>query len=91
MKELSYFQIKKDGIIFRTWSVMRIARLVLALVAFGMSISQREPMFAMLGGILFLQAIFNMSCPGGACAAPPPRRTAYKSKFRDTASIEEVK
>ncbi len=91
MKELSYFQIKNMESFFRTWSVMRIARLILALVAFGMSISQREPMFAMLGGILLLQAVFNMSCPGGACATPPPRRSGYKSKYKDLASIEEVK
>lgn len=76
----------------KTWSVMRIARLVLAIVAFSMSVSQHEPMFAFLGGILLMQAVFNVSCcAGGACAALPPKRSfKSNSKFKDGATIEEI-
>lgn len=95
MKELSYFNLSKMGTIFKSWSVLRLARLALAVVAFSMSISQHEPMFAALGSILLLQSVFNLSCcAGGACAAPPPRKS-YKRTTTNSqdsmAHIEEVK
>ena len=52
---------------FRSWNSIRFIRVFFAIVLFAAYLSNQEPLFAFVGVMLLLQAIFNMSCPGGSC------------------------
>jgi hypothetical protein len=52
------------------WDLSRIIRLVLG-VAMGIGyLSTKESLYLIGGLILTGQAVFNISCPGGACTTP---------------------
>lgn len=55
---------------FKGWDLGRIIRLVIG-VGLGIGYFVVDEQIYLLGAILFTaQAVFNMSCPGGACATP---------------------
>jgi hypothetical protein len=58
-------QIKE---IFNSWNTARIIRLVLACLLGAAYFSNKEPLYLFGGIILAVQAIFNISCPGGSCS-----------------------
>lgn len=54
--------------ILKNWDIPRAVRLLLGIVATIYSISSKDYIFLMLGGVLLFQAIMNMSCCGaGGC------------------------
>lgn len=55
---------------FSDWDLTRIIRIVLAIALLVGYFSTKETMYIMGAVILGAQAIFNISCPGGSCAAP---------------------
>jgi hypothetical protein len=56
--------------LFKDWGATRIIRLVLA-AALGIAFYyNRETIYLFAGIILGLQAVFNISCPGGSCSTP---------------------
>lgn len=64
------------------WNFTRILRLVLAVALFGAFFSTKEQLYAVVGSFLGMQAILNMSCPGGNCAttAKPIQKQVMKFK-----------
>ncbi|MDP4238998.1 MAG: hypothetical protein Q8904_05935 [Bacteroidota bacterium] len=53
---------------FKSWSAIRIIRIVLA-GSLGMAYYyNHEILFLAAGIVLSVQAIFNLSCPGGSCS-----------------------
>lgn len=70
---------------FRGWGAARIFRIVLA-GAFGISYYyNRENILLILGIMFAIQAIFNLTCPGGSC------RTNTQSDKKPTVEVEEYK
>lgn len=70
---------------FRGWGVARIFRIVLA-GAFGISYYYtRENIYLIVGIMFAIQAIFNLTCPGGSC------RTNAQSDKKPTVEVEEYK
>lgn len=56
--------------LFKDWGATRIIRLVLA-GALGIAFYyNRETIYLFAGIVLGLQAVFNISCPGGSCSTP---------------------
>ena len=64
------------------WNFTRILRLVLAISLFGAFFSTKEQLYAVIGSFLGMQAILNMSCPGGNCetTAKPTQKHVMKYK-----------
>ena len=66
---------------FRAWDLGRIIRLVIG-ISLGIGYFAAGEQIYLLGGIFFAaQAVFNMGCPGGACATPAKkddRKTVMK-------------
>lgn len=58
-------QIKKY---FSDWNLSRIIRLVLSVALAAAYFSNKETIYLFGSVILGLQAILNISCPGGSCA-----------------------
>lgn len=58
---------------FKNWGTGRIIRVVLAVGFVIVYYYNREYMFLFVGLVLLVQAVFNISCPGGSCG------TTYKS------------
>jgi hypothetical protein len=54
---------------FKNWSTVRIIRIALAGTLLIAYYYNREFMFLFAGIILTTQSAFNISCPGGSCAA----------------------
>jgi len=53
---------------FKNWGLSRIIRIVLA-VSLGIAYYyNRETLFLFAGIVLALQAVFNITCPGGSCS-----------------------
>ncbi|MFT3754237.1 MAG: hypothetical protein QM800_15635 [Paludibacter sp.] len=52
---------------FNAWNTSRIIRAILAASLFAAYYFDKETLFLFAGIILGLQAIFNISCPGGSC------------------------
>jgi len=67
---------------FKNWELARIIRAVLALILLLTYIFDREPLIIFAAAMLGIQAIFNISCPGGSCS---PTYT------KDTKQVIEVK
>lgn len=54
--------------LIKGWSLMRFIRLALALIIIIQAVTSSEILFAVLGGFLLFQAIFNYGCCGaGGC------------------------
>lgn len=68
------------------WTFLRIVRLILALIIIVEAFSSSEILFAILGGFLAFQAIFNYGCCGvGGCDLDQT-----KSKPRSLGEKDEV-
>lgn len=52
---------------FKNWGITRIIRLVLSVVLGVVFYYNHESLFLFVGIILAVQAVFNISCPGGSC------------------------
>ncbi len=53
---------------FKGWGIARIIRIVLAGVLGILYYFNHENIFLFLGMIFALQALFNITCPGGSCS-----------------------
>ncbi len=64
------------------WSFTRILRLVLAIALFGAFFSTKEQLYAVIGSFLGMQALLNLSCPGGNCetTVKPTQKQVMKFK-----------
>ncbi|MEI6752832.1 MAG: hypothetical protein WCK78_06665 [Paludibacter sp.] len=51
----------------KDWNYIRILKLVLGLSILISYHYNNENLFLMIGTVLSIQAIFNLSCPGGSC------------------------
>ena len=52
---------------FKEWGISRIVKMTLGISLFIAYYYNRETFFLFVGAMLTLQAVFNMSCPGGSC------------------------
>ncbi|MDP3443545.1 MAG: hypothetical protein Q8T08_11865 [Ignavibacteria bacterium] len=64
------------------WSFTRILRLILAGSALAAYFSTNEQLYLVVGLFLGVQAILNMSCPGGSCEAPAKNEQKPVMKFK---------
>lgn len=67
---------------FAGWNFTRILRLVLAVALFGAFFSTKEQLYAVVGSFLGMQAILNLSCPGGNCETPAKTTQKQVMKFK---------
>jgi hypothetical protein len=65
-------QIKKY---FKEWGFARIIRLIFAIILGVAYANNGEQFYLFFGIILFVQAAFNISCPGGSCSTGTDRTT----------------
>ena len=73
----------------KNWDFMRLLRAGLAGWAFLEAFRTGEMLLLLPGGLLAMQAVFNVGCCGSAaCAAPPARSTAQAEA--ETVVFEEV-
>jgi hypothetical protein len=75
------------------WGLMRVVRLVLALILIVQAFTNSEFLFVVLGTVLLFQAVFDYGCCGtGKCDI---NHTTYKPRSSGTAdeltTFEEVK
>lgn len=80
-------------LLLKNWHFMRVFRGGLAVFALSEAWRTGEAMMLMVGGILGLQAIFNVGCCGAAgCAAPPANSKVDASNLEKTEiTYEEVR
>ena len=64
------------------WNFTRLLRLVLAIALFGAYFSTKEQLYAVIGSFLGMQAILNMSCPGGNCETTTKPAQKQVMKFK---------
>jgi hypothetical protein len=64
------------------WNFTRLLRLLLAIALFGAFFSTKEQLYAVVGSFLGMQAILNMSCPGGNCETTPKPTQKQVMKFK---------
>jgi len=67
---------------FTGWNAARIIRIVLACSLFTAYYYNREFIFIFAGIILTVQAVFNISCPGGSCSVAHGSEETQKLKFK---------
>jgi hypothetical protein len=60
---------------FSAWDLSRIIRMSLSVALLFGYFSSKETIFIFASAVLGLQAIFNISCPGGACETPKSSKT----------------
>lgn len=67
---------------FKNWSATRIIRVIFAGVLGIAFYYNHEYLYLFIGVILIIQAIFNISCPGGSCetTSKSDKETAIKFK-----------
>lgn len=75
---------------FGNWDFMRLLRAGLAGWAFWQAFATGEWILLLPGGILGLQAAFNIGCCGSAGCYTPPGR-AHREAATETVVAEEVK
>lgn len=71
------------------WDAMRMIRLlfgILGIVAFAMS---GEPIYALIGLVMLVQAVMNMSCGAGGCGYPQYKKA--KDSTMNEVVFEEIK
>lgn len=70
--------------ILKNWDLTRIVRLLLGIVVAIYSITSKDYIFLMLGGILLFQAITNVSCcgAGGCYTDNQQKRTVYGDQIK---------
>ncbi len=77
----------------QSWHLVRILQLAMGSLLLGSYFFYRPDGITLAFGIvLLLQAVFNISCVGGACATPPARdrKTGYSEEEADEVLIEEI-
>ena len=57
------------------WNLIRIIKLIFAVILFISYYYNRENFFMIFGIILASQAVFNLSCPGGSCKVSTEKGT----------------
>lgn len=67
---------------FNNWDAARIIRMILGICLLTAYYYQKETLFLFAGMMLSLQAVFNLSCPGGSCSTPANRDTKPVMKFK---------
>jgi hypothetical protein len=60
---------------FKAWDIARIIRIVLAGALLIAYYYNRESLFLFAGIVLSVQAVFNISCPGGSCSTGVDKNT----------------
>ena len=68
---------------FKNWGAARIIRIVLAIFLGIAFYYNHETLFLFVGIILTLQAVFNISCPGGSC------NTSYTKQDKPVIKIDK--
>jgi hypothetical protein len=53
---------------FKGWEIARIIRAVLGILLLTAYYFDRQQLFLFVGAMLSIQAVFNISCPGGSCS-----------------------
>ncbi len=77
----------------QNWHLVRILQLTMGSLLLGSYFFYRPDGITLAFGIiLLLQAVFNISCVGGACAPPPARdrKASYTGEEADEVMIEEI-
>lgn len=69
------------------WSLMRVVRLALSVILMIQAWTNSEILFAVLGGVLLFQAVFNYGCCSSAGCSVDYRK---KQNSFDNKKIEEV-
>jgi hypothetical protein len=75
------------------WTFLRIVRLVLALIITIEALNSSEFLFAILGGFLAFQAVFNYGCCGASGCDIDHRLSKSKSpdETNEVTTFEEIK
>lgn len=74
----------------KNWSIMRLLRLGMGGVIIVISVQERQPLFALIGGLFIAQAAFNVRCIDGNCAVPNTT-AARRFDAAETVTFEEIK
>jgi len=53
---------------FKSWEIARIIRAIFGVLLLIAYYFDRQQLFLFVGIMLSIQAIFNISCPGGSCS-----------------------
>ena len=70
---------------FKEWNITRIIRAILAGALIISYYYSKEPFFLFIGIMLGVQAVFNISCPGGSC------EPTYNSDTKNKIKVEKYK
>ncbi len=74
----------------RNWHFQRVVRMFFAIVILYEAFQTKETIYAIAGGLLFVQSAFNWGCCGvGACSTNPPKKSL--TEVPESISFEEVK
>jgi hypothetical protein len=75
------------------WGLMRFIRLALALIIIVQAVTSYEILFAVLGGFLLFQAVFNYGCCGasGCDIDHSMSRSKSSGKTGEVTTFEEIK
>ena len=60
---------------FKSWDASRILKLVLSAALLISYYYNKENFFLFIGLMLGVQALFNISCPGGSCSTSTDKNT----------------
>lgn len=61
------------------WNIVLLLRLLLAIFALSAAFSQHDALMGIIGGIVMLQAVFNVGCCGiSNCSVTPPAEEVNK-------------
>lgn len=74
----------------KNWDIVRIIRLLFGIVGWVGFFMSKEPIYALLGSVLLIQAIFNMSCGIGGCGYPAYKK-AKAADEQKPITFEEIK
>jgi hypothetical protein len=73
----------------KNWDLVRIIRLLFGIMGWVAFIMSHDPIYALIGSLLLIQAVFNMSCGIGGCGYPAYKKTKIPSDQPIT--FEEIK
>ncbi|HLP05944.1 MAG TPA: hypothetical protein VK152_10995 [Paludibacter sp.] len=67
---------------FSGWGAARVVRLILSILLAIGYISAKETIYLFGALVLGLQAVFNISCPGGSCQTASSNKGKQAMKFK---------
>ncbi len=73
----------------KNWSIVRIIRLVFGLLGVAAFAMSKDPIFALIGGVLLVQAVANSTCGIGGCGYPQYKK--IKEQDVKEVNFEEIK